>query len=283
MDSNKRRFLKLMGKGFVVLGSGIIGIPLGACQRDPEYQGLADLGADLLTDDRVEEMTDAEIEEFIAEVDVRAAEVLEDRVGDSPSPGDSLEDHAETDGQGKPEIPEGQHVVETLPSLGSNPTARAIEDWKFYVKGEVEQELEFTWEEFNALPKVDQIIDHHCVTGWTALNLETRGVPLSDLLAMAGLTGKGKHVIFDCEHGYKTNIAIAEALKDHVQIETHMWNEPLLNKYGGPARGRVPHLYGYKSGKWVMGIRIVAVDEPGFWESLGYSNTADPWTQDRYS
>ena len=287
MDQNKRRFLKLMGKGFVVLGSGVIGIPLGACQRDPGYQALADLGDDLLTDSRVEEMTDGEVDAFIAEVDARAAEVLGDSARSPVDGGEDLdtegEETAAPDEQSAPTIPEGQHVVETMPSLGSNPNPRSLEDWTFYVQGEVEQALEFTWEEFNALDKVDQVINFHCVTGWTALNLETRGVPVKALLAMAGLTNKANHVVFDCEHGYTTNIDIEEAQKDNVQIETHLWGAPLPDQYGGPARGRIPDRYGYKSGKWVVGLRVLEEDEPGFWETKGYSNTADPWTQDRYS
>ena len=289
MDPQKRRFLKLMGKGFVVLVVGLVGIPLGACQRDPGYQELADLGPDLLTDARLEEMSAEEIEEFVAEVDARAAEVHGDAAGDSPAPEDSSDDTLDPedtegpDAQTNPVIPPGQHVVETLPSLGSNPNPRSLEEWRFYVKGEVEQALEFTWEEFNALDQVDQVIDHHCVTGWTMLNLPTRGVPVKALLAMAGLTSKANFVVFDCEHGYTTNINIAEAQKDNVQIELFMWGEPLLEKYGGPSRGRVPDLYGYKSGKWVTGLRVLEIDEPGFWEKLGYSNTADPWTEDRYS
>jgi DMSO/TMAO reductase YedYZ molybdopterin-dependent catalytic subunit len=294
MDKQKRRFLKLMGKGFVVFGSGLIGIPLGACQRDPEYQELADLGPDLLTDARVEEMTESEVEAFVAEVDARAAEVLGDSAADTPAPDDTGEDSegaedttgldAEgTEVDGLPEIPPGQHVVESLPVLGGNPTPRSIEEWGFYVKGEVDQELQFNWDEFTALDQVEQTIDHHCVTGWTMLNLPTRGVPISALLALAGLTDKAKHVVFDCEHGYTTNVTVADALSDQVQIELQMWGEPLQQKYGGPARGRVPHLYGYKSGKWVIGLRVLETDEPGFWEKLGYSNTADPWTEDRYS
>jgi DMSO/TMAO reductase YedYZ molybdopterin-dependent catalytic subunit len=289
MDPQKRRFLKLLGKGFVVLGSGLVGIPLGACQRDPGYQELADMGPDLLTDARLEDMTEAEIEAFVAEVDARAAEVYGDAPGDTPGPEDTSDDGiapGDTEGPDapvSPVIPPGQHVVESLPSLGNNPNPRSLEDWTFYVEGEVEQPLEFTWEEFNALEQVEQVINHHCVTGWTMLNLPTRGVPLKALLAMAGLTDKANFVVFDCEHGYTTNIHIAEAQKDNVQIELGMWGEALLDKYGGPARGRVPDLYGYKSGKWVMGLRILEVDEPGFWETKGYSNTADPWTQDRYS
>ncbi len=297
MDKQKRRFLKLMGKGFVVFGSGLIGIPLGACQRDPEYQELADLGPDLLTDARLEEMTETEIEAFVAEVDARAAEVLGDAAEDTPTPEDTAEDAAEdaapdtyspedteaADADALPEIPPGQHVVENLPVLGGNPNPRSLEEWGFYITGEVEQELQFDWEAFNALDQVEQVIDHHCVTGWTMLNLPTKGVPVSALLAMAGLTDKANYVVFDCEQGYTTNVSIADALADQVQIELEMWGEPLQQKYGGPARGRVPHLYGYKSGKWIVGLRVLEVDEPGFWEKLGYSNTADPWTEDRYS
>ncbi|MBM4371657.1 MAG: molybdopterin-dependent oxidoreductase, partial [Deltaproteobacteria bacterium] len=140
-----------------------------------------------------------------------------------------------------------------------------------------------TWEEFQKLPAVDQVIDFHCVTGWTVLNLPTRGVPVKSLLALAQPTAAAGFVVFDCEHGYTTNIDLAEAMKDNVHIELFLWGAPLPDKYGGPARGRVPDRYGYKSGKWVTGLRVLAADEPGFWETKGYSNTADPWTEDRYA
>ena len=288
MDPQKRRFLKLMGKGFVVLGSGLVGIPLGACQRDPGYQELADLGPDLLTDARLEEMSAEEIEEFVAEVDARAAEVHGDAAGDSPAPEDSSDDTLDPedtegpDAQTNPVIPPGQHVVETLPSLGSNPNPRSLEEWRFYVKGEVEQALEFTWEEFNALDQVDQVIDHHCVTGWTLLNVSWAGVAVSHLLSLAQTNDNARFVVFDCENGYSTSIPIEEALKPNVLVATKLFGSPLPTEHGGLARGLVPDLYFYKSGKWVTGLRVLEQDELGFWESRGYSNSADPWNEERY-
>ncbi len=282
MEHSKRKFLKFMGKGFVVLGSGMIGIPLGACSRDPIYEDLRDLGPDLLDDAQVEEMSEPEIEEFVAQVDDAAEAYDAEGRQDTISPEDSIEDAVEV-GDVKPRIPPGQHLVETQPVLGSNSDPRSVESWKFYVKGEVEQDLEFTWEEFNDLDQVEQISDFHCVTSWTMLDIPWGGVRVSTLLAMAGLTDKAKHVIFDCEHGYTTNMDLAEVLKDNVLIAMRRFGGDLPDKYGGPARGLVPDRYGYKSGKWVIGLRVVEVDEPGFWETKGYSNTALPWEEDRYS
>ncbi len=258
MEQSKRRFLKFMGKGFVVLGSGLIGLPLGACSSDPAYEDLQDLGPDLLTDARVEEMTAAEVEAFVAEVDAAAGDV-------------------------GPRLPPGQHLVETQPVLGSNPDPRSIESWTFYVKGEVEQELEFTWAEFNELDSIEQVSDFHCVTTWSMFDIPWGGVRVSTLLAIAGLTDKARHVVFDCEQGYTTNMDLEEVLKDNVLIATRRFGEDLPAKYGGPARGLIPDRYGYKSGKWVIGLRVLAVDEPGYWETKGYSNTALPWEEDRYS
>ena len=200
----------------------------------------------------------AEVEAFVAEVDAAAGDV-------------------------GPRLPPGQHLVETQPVLGSNPDPRSIESWTFYVKGEVEQELEFTWAEFNELDSIEQVSDFHCVTTWSMFDIPWGGVRVSTLLAIAGLTDKARHVVFDCEQGYTTNMDLEEVLKDNVLIATRRFGEDLPAKYGGPARGLIPDRYGYKSGKWVIGLRVLAVDEPGYWETKGYSNTALPWEEDRYS
>jgi len=268
----------------MVFGGGLIGLPV-ACSDNPEGgsgtgfdagTGLEGMSAadreqlaDLLTPEYLAglpELTDEEAARFVEDIDARALDMVFD--------GEDV---------GKPKVPPGQHVVETMPVMASNPSPRDLEAWRFKVSGEVNQELEFTWEEFKKLPRVEIVADVHCVTSWSALDIPWGGVKVSHLLALAGVTGKGNFVIFDCEQGYTTNIDIAEAMKDNVLIADKLYGQPLSAEYGGPARGLVPDRYYYKSGKWVTGIRVLAEDEPGYWETRGYSNTAYPWEEDRYS
>ena len=294
MDNKRRRFLKTLWGGVVVFGSGLVGIPLTRCSTAGSSgapdDALADLlipGADARADaapgvaDRrapfpdsitpeelaaLPEMTDEEVAVFIEEIDEAAAEVLQ-----------------EVDASGVPRVPPGQHVVESWPVMVTNPAPRSLEEWKFLVSGEVKNELLFTWEQFQELPLIDQVSDMHCVTGWTLLNVEWRGISMGDLLEMAGIAAGANFVITDCEHGYSTNLSLEEALKPKVLVASGVYGGPLPEEHGGPARGVVPHKYGYKSGKWATGLRVTKLDEPGYWESKGYSNTADVWSQDRYS
>lgn len=300
MHNPRRKFLRTMWGGMVVFGAGMVGFPFGACTSGGSRPSPDDLaGLDL---DSLPEMTPEEVRDFMDQVDQAARdrlgpehdlthdrqqhddlgadevahEVSTDQRSD-PDTGDS------TDTGEKPRLPPGQHLLEVMPILGHNQAPRGLADWRFYVKGEVEQELEFTWGEFLQLPRVQRLLDIHCVTSWSVFDVSFKGILVSTLLSMAGLKDSGKFVIFDCEQGYTTNIPIAEALKDNVLVANELFGEALPQKYGGPARGVVPDLYYYKSGKWLMGLRVLSEDEPGFWETRGYSNTADPWTNDRYS
>lgn len=297
MNKQRRKFLKTAWGAIIVFGGSMVGIPLGCKTEngqdsDDLFQDLlaaADLPeeeariraelrrqeiarrydlAELTEEDlaRYPEMTPEEVDEFVAEIEERQQDLI-----------------AELDAQGKPKLPPGQHVVDVIPVMKSNPSPRTIEDWKFHLTGEVENEFLFNWEQFQALPFTSQISDLHCVTGWSMLDVPVGGVRMKDLIEMAQPTGKAKHVITDCEHGYTTNITLADALQDDVLICTTMFSDPLLQKYGGPARGMIPFKYYYKSGKWATGLRLTEIDEPGYWETKGYSNTADPWSQDRYS
>lgn len=293
----RRRFLKTVWGGAVLFGSGLLGFPFGACSSDgarPTADDLKDLDLDALP-----EMTAAEIEEFVGRVDQAAADYLEthgpDQIGDTSvadlqdqqSPSDAVDSQSPNDTDlmediERPRLPPGQHLLEVIPVMAQNPAPRTLQEWRFTVRGEVQQELEFTWEEFQQLPQVEQVSDIHCVTTWSVFDVPFSGVRVSHLLALAGLTEKSRFVVFDCEHGYTTNVDLPEVMKDNVLIATRIYGEDLPVKYGGPARGLIPERYYYKSGKWVTGIRILEQDEPGFWESRGYSNTADPWTEDRF-
>lgn len=289
---DRRRFLKTIWGSALYFGSGILAFPVGSCSSKREQFGDLELTPDQL--DALPELTADERDQFLRDVQEAQQEMLTKDTADLP--GDIKSDtmavdqsevqevlDAATDTGEKPRVPPGQTVFDVIPVLGYNENPRTLEQWSFYVKGEVDNETTYSWEQFQQLPQTDQVCDIHCVTTWTVLDVGFGGVRVKDILAAAGLKATGKFVVFDCEQGYTTNIPIEEALKDNVLIATRMFGEPLPQKYGGPARGLVPDLYYYKSGKWVIGIRVLANDEPGYWEVRGYSNSADPWKEERYS
>jgi len=129
---------------------------------------------------------------------------------------------------------------------------------------------------------VDLVCDIHCVTGWTLLDSRWRGVRLKTLLDLAGVKNSGAYVIFEAAAGYTTNIPMAEALKENVILAHTLFGRALPQANGAPVRGLVPDRYFYKSAKWLEGIKVTVADEPGYWESQGYSNSADPWKEERY-
>ena len=295
----RRKFLKTMWGGAVIFGSGLIGFPFGACSSDgtkPTSEDLQDLDLDALP-----EMNDQEIADFIDQVDLAATDVinppkdvmdlndLEDSSSDvqdltDQSDAPEISDEMSEADVEKPRLPPGQHLLEVMPVLGSNADPRTLEEWRFTVTGEVENPLDLSWDEFNEMfPMTDIVCDVHCVTTWTVFDTERRGVLLSDIYAVVNPTNKAKFVIFESENGYSSNMDIEETWKPNVMINTQLFGEPLPQKYGGPARALIPDRYYYKSAKWITGIRLVEVDEPGFWETRGYSNTTYPWEEDRYS
>ncbi len=295
----RRKFLKTAWGGAVIFGSGLIGFPFGACSSDgskPTPKDLQDLDLDALP-----EMNDQEIADFIDQVDLAAADVitppedvmdLSDSEVSSPDAQDltdqsdapEISDEMSEADVEKPRLPPGQHLLEVMPVLGSNADPRTLEEWRFTVTGEVENPLDLSWDEFNEMfPMTDIVCDVHCVTTWTVFDTERRGVLLSDIYAVVNPTNKAKFVIFESENGYSSNMDIEETWKPNVMINTQLFGEPLPKKYGGPARALIPDRYYYKSAKWITGIRLVEIDEPGFWETRGYSNTAYPWEEDRYS
>jgi len=288
----RRKFIKTMWGSALYLGSGLLAFPMGSCTEKRKEFGELDVDADSL--DSLPELSPEEVTQFLDQArEAQDAYLGPDKVADG-APGDLPNETLDSreieeiagevaDTGEKPRVPPGQTVFDVMPVLGYNNNDTQIEQWSFYVKGEVEQELTFTWEQFQELPQTDQVCDVHCVTSWSVLDVAFGGVRVRDILEAAGLKDSGKFVIFDCEQGYTTNIPIAEALKDNVLIATRLFGEQLPQKYGGLARGLVPDRYYYKSGKWVVGIRVLDHDEPGYWEVRGYSNSADPWLEERFS
>ena len=179
-------------------------------------------------------------------------------------------------------LPPGQYVVRDFPVLSAGPTPRTpLDQWSFTIEGEIDEPRTWTWEEFRALPTDTVTKDIHCVTKWSKFDTVWEGVSVDTLLAGAE-TGAGYISAF-CDGGYTTNLPIEDVMDGKAWVAFAFGGEPLEAEHGGPARLLVPHLYFWKSAKWVRGLRIVERDQPGFWESFGYHNRGDPWLEERYS
>jgi DMSO/TMAO reductase YedYZ molybdopterin-dependent catalytic subunit len=178
-------------------------------------------------------------------------------------------------------LPPGQYETRDFPVLSAGPTPRRpLDEWKLEVVGAVGNEQSWTWDEFRALPTGSVTVDIHCVTKWSKFDTTWTGVSVDRLLEDADPTGA--FVVAWSDGGYTTNLPLADVTGGKAWIAYEYAGEPLAPEHGGPARLLVPHLYFWKSAKWVRGLRIVERDEPGFWERLGYNNYGDPWKEQRY-
>ncbi|HTT69482.1 MAG TPA: sulfite oxidase-like oxidoreductase [Gemmatimonadales bacterium] len=180
-------------------------------------------------------------------------------------------------------LPPGQIETVKWPVLHYGRVPRAdLARWTFHVFGEVDRPFEITWAEFAALPRRDVLCDIHCVTTWSRFDNTFSGVPVQLLLERAGVRPNASHVLVRAEEDYTTNLPLSDLARDANLIATHFDGEPLLPEHGGPARLLVPHLYFWKSAKWVRGLELMEGDWPGFWEQNGYHMRGDPWTEERY-
>jgi DMSO/TMAO reductase YedYZ molybdopterin-dependent catalytic subunit len=178
-------------------------------------------------------------------------------------------------------IPPGQYVTPDFPVLSAGPTPHTPEEgWDFQVVGELDEPRRWSWDEFRALPSEEITRDIHCVTKWSKLDTVWRGVSVDTLLD--GADTSAEHVIQFADGGYTTNLPLDDLIGGRAWVVFEYDGEPLAPEHGGPARMLVPHLYFWKSAKWVRGLRLQAVDEPGFWETNGYNNYGDPWREQRY-
>ncbi|HEX4730338.1 MAG TPA: sulfite oxidase-like oxidoreductase [Solirubrobacterales bacterium] len=184
-------------------------------------------------------------------------------------------------GPGADRLPPGQYLERGFPVLTAGPTPRVEPaEWSFRIDGMVANELEWSWDDFAKLPFEDIPCDIHCVTKWSKLGTSFRGVSVDVLLESARPEGE-----FSTAYsfgGYTTNLALEELTGGRAWVVTEHEGAPLPREHGGPARLLVPHLYFWKSAKWVRGLRVIDHDEPGFWESNGYNNHGDPWKEERY-
>jgi DMSO/TMAO reductase YedYZ molybdopterin-dependent catalytic subunit len=178
-------------------------------------------------------------------------------------------------------VPPGQYVTRDFPVLSAGPTPHSpLTEWHFTIRGLIDQPRSWTWEEFLALPSETITVDIHCVTKWSKLDTVWKGVALDALLDGVG-TG-AEYVLAFCDGGYTTNLPLADLTGGKAWIAYEYGGEPLEPEHGGPARLLVPHLYFWKSAKWVRGLELRADDEPGFWEYYGYHDYGDPWKEQRY-
>lgn len=185
---------------------------------------------------------------------------------------------------GMPKLPPGQKVTTKWPvlDLGRQPQI-AHQDWKLRLDGACAQPLELDWEAFMALQQVEEESDFHCVTGWSRLDTRWQGVRLAELAERVQVSDKATHVICHAYDGYTTNLPLEEALKSDVLLVHSADDQPLTREHGGPVRMITPQLYAWKGAKWIARLEFVEGDRLGYWERNGYSNTAHPWQDDRYS
>jgi len=183
-----------------------------------------------------------------------------------------------------PRLPPGQYdAQDSWPVLNAEVTPSISTDsWSFTVEGLVERETSWTWDEMHALTPSTYEGDIHCVTTWSKLGMTFTGVSVDTLLEAAGPLPEATHVVAFCSTGYTTNLPLADVTGGRAWVAFEADGEPLAAQHGGPARLLVPHLYFWKSAKWVSGIRLLDHDEPGFWERNGYHDRGDPWLEQRY-
>nr|WP_298682874.1 sulfite oxidase-like oxidoreductase [uncultured Dongia sp.] len=184
----------------------------------------------------------------------------------------------------KDRLPPGQRAVETWPvlDLGITPTIDPT-SWRLEIGGLVQRPASFDLSAFNALPQSVARSDIHCVTSWSRFDNDWQGVLATDLLADVKPLSKARFVLFEAYDGYTTNLPLDAFSQSDVLLATHWQGQPLSVPHGAPVRVVVPQHYFWKSAKWLRRIQFVATDQPGFWETRGYHNVADPWAEQRYS
>jgi DMSO/TMAO reductase YedYZ molybdopterin-dependent catalytic subunit len=178
-------------------------------------------------------------------------------------------------------VPPGQYLTPDFPVLSAGPTPHTpLAEWTFEIRGAVDEPASWSWDELLALPSDTPTVDIHCVTKWSKLDTAWRGVSLDTLLG--GVETDAGYVLAFCDGGYTTNLPLEDVTGGKAWIAYEYEGAPLAPEHGGPARLLVPHLYFWKSAKWVRGLELRDDDEPGFWETYGYHIYGDPWKEQRY-
>lgn len=181
-------------------------------------------------------------------------------------------------------LPPGQSLTTDFPVLSAGPTPRvALENWSFTLKVGPRPIKRWSWAEFNALPVTKMTRDIHCVTKWSKFDTPWQGVLVDDILADAGIAAPTPYTLAHGYDGYSTNVPYADLTDGKAMVATLYEGKPLEAEHGGPARLLVPHLYFWKSAKWISGLQFTEKDEPGFWELRGYHIYGDPWREQRFT
>jgi DMSO/TMAO reductase YedYZ molybdopterin-dependent catalytic subunit len=183
-------------------------------------------------------------------------------------------------------LPPGQYETRDFPVLSAGPTPRvSLEAWNFTLKGADGRMVQWSWDEFQGLPHEAVTVDIHCVTKWSKLGTMWEGISVDTLLAEAAARGlePAPYVLAMCDGDYTSNLPLADVTGGKAWVAFKFGGEPLAPEHGGPARLLVPHLYFWKSAKWVRQLRFLERDQAGFWESYGYHNYGDPWREQRYA
>jgi DMSO/TMAO reductase YedYZ molybdopterin-dependent catalytic subunit len=181
-------------------------------------------------------------------------------------------------------LPPGQSLTQDFPVLSAGPTEFVdTAEWRFVLKVGPKPVASWNWTELNALPQSSFTRDIHCVTKWSKFDTQWRGVLIDDLLDAADLEPPTKYTLAHSFGGYTTNVPVADLIDGKAMIATTFDGRPLTPDHGGPARLLVPHLYFWKSAKWVNGLQFTERDEAGFWELRGYHMYGDPWREQRFT
>lgn len=185
---------------------------------------------------------------------------------------------------GMPKLPPGQVETEKWPvlDLGTQPHV-AKSNWQLTIDGACAHPITLDWEAFNALPQTRDVSDFHCVTTWSKFDMAWVGVRFADLMALVEPHDDAHYVMCHAYDHYTTNLALVECMKPDVLLVHTALGKPLATDHGGPVRMITPQLYAWKGAKWIRRIELMRDNKPGFWEERGYSNTAHPWRDDRYS
>lgn len=180
-------------------------------------------------------------------------------------------------------VPPGQHLASGFPVLTYGATPRVdIDTWEFKVWGLVVPKT-FTWDDFMKLPQSEFTADFHCVTRWSKLDVKWTGIKVTDFMKAIEVEPKAKYIMEHCYGGYTTNISMDDLMREENFFAFKLFDEPLSAEHGGPMRLVVPHLYAWKSAKWINGLEFVEREDLGFWERNGYHRRGEPWAEERYS
>lgn len=180
-------------------------------------------------------------------------------------------------------VPPGQYLTRGFPVLtyGQTPEVTS-ETWRLRIWGEVAEERLLRWDDLMALPQHRITADFHCVTRWSKLDVTWTGVRITDLLASVELQPSARAVMQHCTGGYTTNLLLEDFLQPENLLVHTLEGQPLPAQHGGPLRSLIPHLYAWKSAKWLEGLEVLAENQPGFWERNGYHDRGDPWAEERF-